>query len=336
LILISAVAAALLAVGLAFAPRAVLRGWLLGFLVISEPLLGAIALLCIGRLTGGRWIAAAEPILRSAALAAPLLCLAFLPLLLGARLLYPWAVAPQAAGGGVAAHYLNVDFFAVRGGVCLVGLSVVGALLARRSGGLLLAALGLTLFAVCVDFTAVDWILSLSPRFSSSAFGAQIAIQHLLAALALVLLAAPPECEGARVDLAGLMLATALGELYLTWMSGIVNWYGDQPDRAAWYLARLDGAWRALAMISLLFGAIAPIASLMFEAVRRSPTALRFVAASILIGVALRDLWLIAPAAGPLATLAAVLAIIAIGPPAAAFSTWANARLGSGERTHAG
>lgn len=325
--LIGATAAAPLAAGLAFQPRAALHGWLTGYLIASEPVLGAIALLCIGRLTGGRWAVAAAPALRRAALAAPLFCFAFLPLLPGARLIYPWAADAQAAGGGVAAHYLNLDFFALRGLISLVGLSAVGVMLALGRGGRLFAALGLVLFSVCIDFLSVDWILSISPRFSSSAFGAQVAIQHLLAALALTLIAAPRRPEGAAADLAGLALATALGELYLVWMSGLVNWYGDQPAQAAWYLSRGAGSWRAIAFAAFLFGAAGPIAALAFQAVRRSVAALRLVGGSLLIGVALHDLWLTAPDASAFAPLAALLSLIAIGAWAAGFSVWAHARV---------
>ena len=85
-------------------------------------------------------------------------------------------------------------------------------------------------------------------------------------------------------DLAGLTLAAALGVLYMEAMSLIVNWYGDQPDRAAWYLDRVAGLWLWLALGALVFGAIAPIVALLFNEVRRSPGALRIVGASILAG----------------------------------------------------
>lgn len=311
-----------------FMPRGVLQGWLIAFVILAGAPLGALALLCVARLTGGRWADAASPVLLRAAAATPMLCLIFLPALLGARYIFPWAADPGAAGKDVARFYLNVGFLALRGAIALIGLSIVAVPLLLRRGGRLIGAVGLIFFAVAVDFTSVDWMLSLAPRFSSSSFGAEIAIQDILAALALILLLPPaPQQEGATRDLAGLTLAVALGLLYMETMALIVNWYGDQPDRAAWYLARVAGPWLWVALAALVFGALGPIVALLFDRVRRSAAASRLVGASILVGVALHDVWLMAPDAAPAAAPAALLALAATVALALGFSSWLQARL---------
>lgn len=330
-IIIGVVGCALLAAWGIFASRGVLQGWLIAFVIIGGAPLGALALLCVARLTGGRWAVAASPRLFCAVAATPLLCLAFLPVLSGAGLIFPWALDAGAAGKNVAQWYLNTGFFALRGAAALVGLSVVSVLLMLGRGGRLLAALGLVLYAVAVDFTSIDWMLSLTPRFSSSAFGAEIAIQQILSAFALTLVLPISRREDIARDLAGLTLAAALGVLYMEAMSLIVNWYGDQPDRAAWYLERVAGLWLWLALGALVFGAIAPIVALLFNEVRRSPGALRIVGASILLGVALHDIWLMAPDAAPAAAPAALLALVAIAALSLAFSSWLRIRLAQRE-----
>jgi hypothetical protein len=331
-VVVGAIGCALLAAWGIFMPRAVLQGWLIGFVVVGGVPLGAVALMCVARLTGGRWAVAARPVLFRAAAATPLIGLAFLPVLSGAGLIFPWASHPDAAGKDVSPLYLNTGFFALRGGLALIGLSVVAVLLLRGRGGRLLAALGLVFYAVAVDFVSVDWMLSLAPRFSSSAFGAEMAIQQILTALALLLVCPAARSEGEARDLAGLTLAAALGVLYMETMSLIINWYGDQPDRAAWYLDRVAGVWLWLALGALVFGAVGPIAALLFARVRASPAALRIVGASLLSGVALHDLWLIAPSGARAAAPAAVLGIVAIASLAVAFSTWLETRLAWGRR----
>ena len=331
-LVIGAIGCALLAALEIFMPRAVLQGWLIGFLIVAGVPLGATALLCVARLTGGHWAVAARPALFRAAAATPLLCLAFLPVLFGADLIFSWALHPDAAGKDVSSLYLNTGFFALRGGLALIGLSVVAVLLLLGSGGRLLAALGLVFYAIAVDFVSVDWMLSLDPRFSSSAFGAEMAIQQILAALALLLVWPAARSDGDARDLAGLTLAAALGVLYMETMSLIINWYGDQPDRAAWYLDRVAGVWLWLALGALVFGAVGPIAALLFTRVRASPAALRIVGASLLSGVALHDFWLMAPNAAQAAGPAAVVGIGAIAALAIAFSSRLETRLTSGRR----
>ena len=305
-----------------FMPRSALQGWLIAFVIVGGLPLGALALVCVARLTGGHWAVAASPVLVRAVAATPLFGVAFLPILAGAGLIFPWAWYGGAAGKDVAELYLNTGFFALRGGLALIGLSVVSVLLMQGSGGRLLGALGLIFYAVATDFVAVDWILSLEPRFSSSAFGAEIAIQQIMSALALSLMLPAAGGENDARDLAGLTLAAALGVLYMEIMSLIINWYGDQPDSARWYLERVAGVWLWVALGALAFGALAPIVALLFAKVRASPGALGIVGASILVGVMLHDIWLMAPSAAPAAAPAAVVGVAAIGALALAFSSW--------------
>ena len=334
-IVIGAVGCALLAAWGMLMPRGVLQGWLIGFVIVGGAPLGALALVCVARLTGGRWALTESPLLSRTVAATPLLCLIFLPVLAGAGVIFPWARNAGAVGSDVAQFYLNTGFFALRGGVTLIGLSVVSVLLVQGRGGRLLAALGLVFYAIATDFVAVDWMLSLEPRFSSSAFGAEMAIQQILCAFALLLVLPPPQGEGDARDLAGLTLAAALGVLYMEIMSLIINWYGDQPDRAQWYLDRVAGIWVWLALGALSFGAVAPIGALLFTRVRGSPGALRIVGASVLLGVALHDLWLMAPNAAPAALPAAVLGTGAIAALAIGFSSWLRTRLSPGGRRDA-
>lgn len=155
-----------------FMPRGVLQGWLIAFVIAGGPPLGAVALVCKARLTGGRWALAKSALLSRAIAATPLVGLTFLPVLLGIGLIFPWVRNSDAPGKDVAEYYLNTDFFALRGGLALIGLSVVALLLTSGRGRRLLAAVGLVFYAVAIDVTSFDWMLSLEPRFSSSAFGA--------------------------------------------------------------------------------------------------------------------------------------------------------------------
>ena len=114
-------------------------------------------------------------------------------------------------------------------------------------------------------------------------------------------------------DVGGLLLPTTLGAFYLGLMTFIVKWYGDQPVDAAWYLTRAHGLWLGFIVGGVLFGAFAPIVGCAWERVRGSPSAMRGVGVSTLVGVALHDLWLAGSAASILAALDALLAVAAMG-----------------------
>ena len=138
-------------------------------------------------------------------------------------------------------------------------------------------------------------------------------MQQILLALAAVAAFQPRRAvEIADGDIGGLLLAAALGAFYLGLMTFIVKWYGDQPVDAAWYLARAHGLWLGFLVAAILFGAVAPIVGCAWERVRGSPSALRFVGVSTIVGVGLHDVWLAGYGTPWLTASTALLAVIAM------------------------
>ena len=313
LLLIALAAAILLGIGLVFAPRAVAWGWLVGFLVWSSAPIGAVALTLIHETTGGRWGLAAAPSLRLGALCALLLPFFFAFVLPGLKTLYPWANGGAATAPDVALYYFNATAFAATGFVALIGWAAIGAMLATGMLGLLGASLALVFHGFAVSLVSVQWMLSVDPRYSDSAFGAEIAVQQIMLALAAIAAFQPRRAvESADGDLGGLLFATSLGAFYLGLMTFIVKWYGDQPVDAAWYLARVHGVWGPFLIGAFLLAAVAPIVGCAWERVRASPAAMRAVGLTTMVGIFLHDLWFAGSAAPPFAAPAAFLAVIAM------------------------
>jgi hypothetical protein len=316
--------AALLGVGLAAAaalcaaaiwtPSATAWGWLVGFVFWSSFPIGAIALSLIHQTTGGRWGVAVAPTLRLGGLCALLLPVCFAPLSLGLRSLYPWASPGAEIAPDVARVYLNSPAFMARGLTALFVWAIVGVLLAKGRLGLLGASIALVFHGVAISLVAIDWMLSIDPGFSDSAFAAEIGVQQILVALGAAAAFEPRRAVAlAGRDLGGLLLAAALGAFYLGLMTFIVKWYGDQPVDAVWYLAR----WHSPALVvlagALVLGALVPIVGCAWGRVRGDPSALRWIGLSTLAGVALHDLWLAGATSLVLASPAALLAIVAMG-----------------------
>lgn len=313
LLLAGLAAAAALGIAAVLAPRAAAWGWLVGFVFWSSFPIGTIVLSLIHQTTGGRWGLAAAPTLRFGALCAPLLMLFFAFLFPGLHALYSWANGGAGTAPDVARFYLNTPVFAARGFVAIFVWAAIGLFVAVGRLGLLATSVALVFHGLAVSLIAVDWMLSIDPRFSDSAFGAEIAVQQILVALAAVAAFQPRRAVAiADGDIGGLMLAAALGAFYLGLMTFIVKWYGDQPVDAAWYLKRAHGVQLGFLIGAVLLGAVAPIVGCAWERVRGSPAAMRVVGLSTLVGVALHDLWFAGSAASALAAPAALLAVIAM------------------------
>jgi hypothetical protein len=282
--------------------RGLALGGLAGWLLLLSLTVGAAVWLLIGALTGGRWLAAAAPVL------APLSGVTWLVALLGVLLvplvpvLYPWW------GQGAAPVAWFAPFsFAVRAVLVLVLWAAIG-LLAPRALSPLVAGMLLTLHGLAVSVAGVDWVLALDPEFVSTAFGAHLGVLQLGLALALVALLLP---RGG--DIGGLMLACVLGVFYLGGMGYLVSWSGNLPHKAAWYLARQEGGGLALLWLSFAVGILGPFAVLLTARARRNALALRVAGVLMLAGGLLHLVWLVAPGNFGAATLIASVIVLGAG-----------------------
>lgn len=325
-------AAALLAAWLLVPTAALARGWLVAFAFYSGLPIGSVVLLMIHRLTGGRWGEAIGPVLRAAATATPLAALAFVPLALALPAVYPWAADPGAAPASVARLYLYAPWFLLRAGIALLGWSVLGVVFGRGHGGALLAGLGLAFYGLTISLVAVDWFLSLAPHFVSSAFASMIAIEQILAALALAAVVSPTTLTGKTAgDMGGLMIATILGVVYLELMTFIVSWYSDLPEKAAWYVERGVAGWDLTIGVAVLLAAVS-FSLLLRQKIRQSRTGLRVAGIIVLAGIATHVAWLILPAFQAQSAAVTAACLLGAGVGAAGLALWTRAKRG---RAHA-
>ena len=304
--LLLAIEALLPILGWLFPVEPLLRGWLFAFAIFSCVPIGSMTWLMIHRLTGGEWGRAVAPALRPAAAMCPLLIFSFIPVLAGLRHIYPWAADPSAIPADVAHWYLNALSFLIRAAIALLGWSLLALCFAAGLGGRLLAGLGLAFFGLSISLVAVDWYLSLEPNYVATSFAAMIAIQQMLAALAVAALLSPSATDGKTAgDIGGLLIATLLGVVYLEFMTFVVAWYGDLPDKAEWFLKRAGTGWLGILVAALIVGALLPFAMLMIRTVRCSRLGLRAASALILSGTVLHFAWLLVPAFDDQAAVAA-------------------------------
>ena len=311
LLVVATLAAATL-VGLAFfAPHLAAGGWLLAFTYVAAFPLGSLALLLIHRSTGGRWGEALEPFLRPMALTTPLLMLLVIPVLVASPVLFPWAHGHgDAITYSVRLIYLNIPAYVIRSMVALAALSVLAVILPHldAASAPLIAGVGLVFYGIAITFMGLDWLLTPEAPFFSTSFGASVAFTQLLSALALTAALARDDLD--LPDLGALLLVATLGITYTDFMAVLVLWYGDVPSKVFWFVERIEEPWRVFAIVAFVMTSLIPIALLMFARMRASRSALRFIGISSLVGLAIYQSWLLAPAFGAAAVGSALLALI--------------------------
>ena len=311
LVLVGAVALLVVAIAAWFDPRDAAGAWLTAFLFVAGVPIGALSLRLIGRLTGGLWFTSIEPALTTLSLLIPVVGIAVLVVLAAAPELYPWS-AGSPHDANVGAFYLNTPLFVLRTVIAFAGWTVLAfdLLPSEGPGGQIVAGLGLVFHAVLTTFVGYDWLLALTPGFTSSAFGSETVILWLLSALAFATILSPVPQRKASYDLAGLLVAGVMGTGYMVFFQFLIIWYGDLPDTAKFYIYR-SGAFGVILMVAaLVIGLVIPMFSFAFEPVRGSIRRVKITAAFILVGLALYRGWCVLPLFGPLAAAIAPVALV--------------------------
>jgi hypothetical protein len=293
------------------APRQALLSYLFAFLFLSGLSVGSLALAMVHVLTGGAWGLHMRPFLLAAARALPLQALMALPILIGVRVLYPWA-SPQLLAHDpllrAQSWYLEPHFFIGRTILYFaVWLALLVVFERRIENSTLLpriAAAGLIVYALTATLAAVDWVMSLTPHWHSSVFGMSVATGWLLAAAALATLCLMRTANAVQLprlssDLGNLLLMFVLVWSYLAFMQYLTIWITDLPAETSWYLPRTLTSWRMLAWFLITFHLLVPFAVLLSRRAKRNWTCLAWIAALLLSANLADALWLVIPGEEP-------------------------------------
>lgn len=313
---------------------AFLRAYLIGWLLWLGVALGAFSWLCVHHLVGGRWGAAIRPSLAAACETLPALAVLFVPIALGASAIFPWTDAaflhatPLRAAK---AAYLDEPFFLARSAVALALWSGLGVALARAGDRLRpgLAAFGLIFYFLSVTTGAVDWVLSLDPGTSSSAFGLNLALGNAVAGLAAVIVVAavrpgrtPLPVERVH-ELGTLLFASVMLWAYVAFTQYLLVWAADLPRQSAWYLARVRGPFMALAVALVALHFAAPFVLLLFRPIKRRLLWLAVIAGGLVVMHLVELCWWILPARALVPDGRAIVHWLDVIVPLGLFVPWA-------------
>ena len=250
------------------------HSYLLAYVFWIGIALGSLAIVMVQHVAGGAWGVVIRRILESSTRTLPLMAILFLPILLGMHDLYHWSHR-EAVGENeilrLQSGYFNVGFFIVR---AVIYFAIWGTLiyflnkwsaeqdqtadirLANRMQTL--SGPGIVLFALTVTFAAVDWVMSLDPEWYSTIFGILFMGGWGLSALSFtiavaVLLANREPLRGVLAprhfhDLGKLLLAFVMLWAYFNLSQFLIIWWGNLPEEVPWYLRRMTGDGKSLAL----------------------------------------------------------------------------------------
>jgi hypothetical protein len=273
------------------------QAWLAAFLFWAGLPVGALFLVLVHGLTGGEWGLTLRPALAAMLRAMPLLPLLLVPALLGARHIYPWAMARDQG-------WLSLPFFAGRAVVYVVLWNAIAlcALRRMRPEGWLTPGFAwpaLILLFGSTSLAAFDWMMSLEPRWTSTIFGLLITAGWVLSATAaaLALVAAPmPRGMGKALDPpARILLVLVYLWAYLSVIQLIVIWESDLAHEIPWYLRRSINGWQFMAAGIAVCQFVVPFLILIWQPLRRLPAMVLIAAMSILVGHLAEIWWLTIP-----------------------------------------
>ncbi len=303
-------------------PEAFFRSWLMGFIFWLWVALGALGLLGIQHLAGGRWSVVMRRPLEAASRTIPVFALLFIPLLFGMHELYEWTHAEVVAGDAILQHkaaYLNVPFYIGRAAFFFILWSAMALLMSRWtrqweatddkwaalrvrriSGG------GLVMLALTGTFASVDWMMSIEPHWFSTMYGLSFVVGCLLSGHAFTVLVVTrlvnrPPLEGRIApiilrDLGNFELAFVMLWAYLSFSQFLLVWYGNLLEEIPWYLKRAYGGWGMVALALVLFHFFGPFIALLMRGIKQRTRFLALVSVLILVMRAVDVIWLIAPA----------------------------------------
>jgi hypothetical protein len=319
------------------------RSYHLAYVFFVNIAIGCLSITMIHHLTGGYWGLAIRRLLEAGTRTLPWAAVAFLPVAIGLRYVFPWA-RPEAAEDHLLrekALYLNVPFFLGRAVFYFLVWTLLARALnraslaldagadylrtARRLRGL--SGAGLVLMGLTITFSSVDWAMSLEPHWMSTIWGILFMVGQALSAMSLVVVIVaflgrdtPLEPilrkTPALHDLGKLLFAFVMLWAYVSYSQFLIIWSGNLPEEVPWYLHRLHGGWKGLALLLVVFHFALPILLLLSRNLKKDPWRLGAVAAGLLFMRLVDVFWLIGPelhGGGLLAWVLDVTALVGLG-----------------------
>jgi hypothetical protein len=216
------------------------------------------------------------------------------------------------------APYLNINFFIARVVVFWLIWLIFYQFISRNSEkqdgnadqiltktNIRLSVAFIPIFAITISFAAIDWLMSLEPKWFSTIFGVYYFSGTVLAALAagtifIVLLNergyfVKNLSSDHYYSLGALLFAFTNFWAYIAFSQYLLIWYANLPEETFWFISRWHGSWKFVSIGLVLIHFIIPYFGLLSQPSKMNPKRL-IVMASVILFAHYYDLyWMIMP-----------------------------------------
>lgn len=285
-------------------PAAFYQAYIFSYMLILGLTLGSLGLLMLQHLTGGIWGMVIRRPLEAASRNLIMVLVFFVPIVLGMKYLYSgngdetgWLNAPKTGEHALSLwqqSYLTQGGFLFRAviyfGIWIILMLVFNAWSKNQDQqtdgeGIKqkmkkLAAPGVILYILAMTFAAIDWVMSISPRWASTIYGfifvAAQAIASMALMIAVIVLLSGSEPMNKVInkrhlhDLGKWLFAFNMLWAYFEFSQLLIIWSGNLPEEISFYRSRLSGQWGVVAVLDLLFNFAVPFLLLLSRDVKRT------------------------------------------------------------------
>ena len=293
-------------------PAEFFQAYIFSYMLVLGLTLGSLGLLMLQHLTGGIWGMVIRRPLEAASKNLLLVLVLFVPVLAGMKYLYSgngeetgWLNAPKTGEHALSAfqqNYLTTGGFITRAIVYFaIWLTLMFFCLmwskqqdTEQDGEGLkqkmkrLAAPGIILYILAMTFAAIDWVMSISPRWASTIYGFIFvggqAIASMAMMIAVIVLLSGSEPMNKVInkrhlhDLGKLLFAFNMLWAYFAFSQLLIIWSGNLPEEISFYRSRLSGQWGVVAVLDLVFNFGIPFLLLLSRDLKRAAGAISKIA----------------------------------------------------------
>ncbi|MEZ4307599.1 MAG: hypothetical protein R3F14_06080 [Polyangiaceae bacterium] len=306
--------------GAVLEPARLLAGYLIAFVVVWCLALGCLGLLMLGHIAQGAWTVALRRTFEAGARTIWAVGVLFLPILLGLEILYPWARPAGEPGAWTHARdvYMSRPFFAARAVIYFVIWALLASRLSRMTARQETApdpalphrmrrtsAVGILLYAITVTMAAVDWMMSLAPRWWSTIYGLYVMAGQACSAMALgTLVGILLHRRRGRAllpmarfhDFGRMLLAFVMVWAYFAFSQYVILWSANLPEEVTFFVRRATGGFYWLSFVLVLLHFAVPFLALIGRDLKSDLRRLGMVCALLLVMGIVDVFWLVAPA----------------------------------------
>jgi hypothetical protein len=269
--------------------------WLFGCMFVLTLCMGGLFWTILHSATDSEWGVLVRRQMENIASVIPYMSVFFLPLLFFcAPILWKWwEVAPgedpllDAKSG-----FLNHQFFYIRFAAYFLGLGGVALALrkasvaqdedgaARHTYFLRKAAIaGLPIFAVCLTFASVDWLMGLDYHWFSTMWGVYIFAGSAGSSMALLVLVITALRKAGYLRavneehyhiMGKFMLAFTVFWAYIAYSQYMLIWYANMPEESIYFKIRNTAGWHTLTSILVVGRFFIPFPLLLFQGSKKN------------------------------------------------------------------